>query len=171
LLTAVVVDGLFFPQRQALGFDARESTPGLKRKLVFLNAESRSLRRAALSAERVLEIKISTNTIERICLNVGADLESAAAADNWHGVMDGEAIVPQVAIVSHDGGRIRTRRTGCGAGVHLDGKGWNETKNAIFVSAASETSDVAPESSPPKCFFDPSHVAKLTETAEIKENT
>ena len=116
-----------------------------------------------------MEIKVSTNTIERICLDVGADLESAAA-ENWQGIMEGEAIVPQVAIVSYDGGRIRTRQTGHGPGVHLDGKGWNETKNAIFVSANSETSDVDPEPSPPECFFDPSHVAKLTETAKTKEN-
>ena len=116
-----------------------------------------------------MEIKVSTNTIERICLDVGEDLESAAA-DNWQGVLQGEAIVPQVAIVSYDGGRIRTRQTGRGPGVHLDGQGWNETKNAIFVSATSETSDVDPEPSPPQCFFDPSHVAKLTETAKNKEN-
>jgi len=151
-----------------LGFDSRQSTPGLKRKLVFLNAESRSLKRAAITAERVLEIKVSTNTIERICLDVGADLEAASEAD-WKGVIDGEAIVPQVAIVSCDGGRIRTRKTDCGPGVHLSGKGWNETKNAIFVSATSEASEVDPEPSPPACFFDPTHVAKLTETAKNKE--
>lgn len=102
-------------------------------------------------------------------MDVGEDLESAAA-ENWQGVIDGEAITPQVAIVSYDGGRIRTRQTGRGPGVHLDGKGWNETKNAIFVSATSETSVVDPEPSPPKCFFDPSHVAKLCETAKNKEN-
>ena len=116
-----------------------------------------------------MEIKVSTNTIERICLDVGEDLESAAA-ENWEGVIDGEAIVPQVAIVSCDGDRIRTRQSGQGPGVHLSGKGWNETKNAIFVSATSETSETDPEPSPPKCFYDPAHVAKLTETAKSKEN-
>jgi hypothetical protein len=116
----------------------------------------------------VLGVEISTNTIERICLDVGADLETACEGD-WKGVMDGEAIVPQVAIVSYDGGRIRTRQTDCGPGVHLSGKGWNETKNAIFVSATSETSLADPEPSPPECFFDPAHVAKLTETAKNKE--
>jgi hypothetical protein len=93
-----------------------------------------------------------------------------SATENWKGVLDGEAVVPQVAIVSYDGGRIRTRKTGCGPGVHLSGKGWNETKNAIFVSATSETSQVDPEPQPPKCFFNPEHVAKLTEMAKTKEN-
>ena len=118
--------------------------------------------------ERVLGLKVSTNTIERICLDVGNDLEKASA-DDWKGVLTGESIVPQVAIVSYDGGRIRTRMPDCGPGVHLSGKGWNETKNAIFVSATSETSLTDPEPNPPKCFFDPVHVGKLTETAKAKE--
>ena len=168
MLIAVDVDGLFFPQRVNLGLDSRESTPGFKRKLVFINAETRSLKRSATLAERVIGFKVSTNTIERICLDVGDDLE-ASANEDWQGVLDGEAIVPQVAIVSYDGGRIRTRKTGCGPGVHLNGQGWNETKNAIFVSATSETSPADPEPEPPKCFFNPEHVAKLTEMAKIKE--
>ena len=168
LLIAVDVDGLFFPQRMTLGLDSRQSTPGFKRQVVFMNAETRSLKRSSALIERTLGLKISTNTIERICLNVGNDLE-VASQENWSGVLDGESVVPQVAIISHDGGRIRTRKTGCGPGVHLSGKGWNETKNAIFVSATSETSSLDPEPQPPKCFFDPTHVAKLTETAKTKE--
>jgi hypothetical protein len=153
-----------------LGIDTRESTPGLKRKAVFINAETRSLKRSKELLSRVLEIETSTNTIERICLEVGNELE-AAAVEGWKDVLNGEVTVPQVAIVSYDGGRIRTRKTGCGPGVHLSGKGWNETKNAIFVSATSEPSLTDPEPRPPKCFFDPEHVTKLTEMARAKENT
>ena len=137
--------------------------------MVFLNAESSSLKRASITAKQVLGFDISTNTIERICLDVGSDLELASSQD-WKGVIDGEAIVPQLAIVSYDGGRIRTRQMGQGPGVHLSGKGWNETKNAIFVSASSETSEADPAPTPPKSFFDPAHVARLTETAKAKEN-
>lgn len=119
--------------------------------------------------ERVGGLKVSANTIERICLEVGGELAEAAEQD-WQGVLDGESITPQLAVVSCDGGRIRTRQTGRGPGVHLDGKGWNETKNAIFVSASSETSSADPEPKPPRCFLDRDHVAKLTETAKTKEN-
>ena len=73
--------------------------------------------------------------------------------------LTGEVVVPEVAIVEFDGGRIRTRKEGCGPGVHLSAKGWNETKNAIFVSAASETSTCDPQPKPPACFLDASHVA------------
>ncbi len=58
-----------------------------------------------------------------------------------------------------------------GPGVHLEGKGWNETKNAILVSAESQTSAVDPQPDPPACFLNSQHVAKLTETAKTRENT
>ena len=153
-----------------LGLDARESTPGFKRQAVILNAETRSLKRASIVMDRVVGLSVSTNTIERICLDVGRDLE-AAAKEDWKEVLRGESPVPSLAIVSCDGGRIRTRRSDCGAGVHLIGNGWNETKNAIFVSAQSSVSDTDPESQPPGCFFDPDHVAKLAEKAKTQENT
>ncbi len=152
-----------------MGFDNRESTPGFKRQMVFVNGETRSFKRASLIMERVVGFKVSANTIERVCLEVGNELASAAE-ENWEGVLTGESIVPEVAIVGYDGGRIRTRMPDCGPGVHLSGKGWNETKNAIFVSAASSTSAIDPEPAPPKCFFDPQHVAQLVEMAKTKEN-
>ena len=68
----------FFPQRKALGLDPRESTPGFKRQLVVLNAETRSLKRVKVVAARVLGQRVSTNTIERICLDVGDDLDFSA---------------------------------------------------------------------------------------------
>lgn len=113
-------------------------------------------------------LQISANTIERICLDVGHDLMEAEQGQ-WQSVLSGQVAVPQVAIVEFDGGRIRTRQPGHGPGVHLSAKGWNETKNAIFVSASSSTSDVDPDPKPPACFLDREHVAKLTEKAKIKE--
>lgn len=138
--------------------------------MVILDAETRSLKRASIVMKRVVGLDVSTNTIERVALEVGNDLE-AAEKEHWHNVLTGEVTVPSVAIVEFDGGRIRTRKTGCGPGVHLDAKGWNETKNAIFVSATSETSQVDPQPDPPACFLDADHVAKLTEKAKSKENT
>lgn len=168
LLIAVAVVGLFFPQRELLGLDTRESTPGFKRQVVILNAETRSLSRASVVMQSVLDFSVSTNTIERICLEVGEDLTAAEQA-KWQAVLTGEVPVPELAIVECDGGRIRTRKTGCGPGVHLSGKGWNETKNAIFVSATSATSLIDPAPDPPACFLDRNHVAKLTETAKARE--
>lgn len=136
--------------------------------MVILNAETRSLKRAALVMKSVVGLAVSTNTIERVAGEVGNDLE-AAASRGWKDVLTQEVTVPQLAIIEFDGGRIRTRKTGCGPGVHLDNKGWNESKNAIFVSATSHVSTSDPQSLPPACFLDRGHVAKLTEQAKTKE--
>jgi hypothetical protein len=64
---AVAVDGLFFPQRIKMGFDSRQSTPGFKRQLLFVNGETRSFKRASVLKDRVHGMKVSPNTIERIC--------------------------------------------------------------------------------------------------------
>ncbi len=153
-----------------MGFDSREATPGFKRQIVILNAETRSLKRASIVMKDVVGLCVSTNTIERISLEAGEEL-AAAKEDDWSEVLTGEVVVPQVAIVLNDGGRIRTRQMGCGPGVHLEKEGWSETKNAAFISVTSETSDVDPEPQPPACFLNAEHVAKLTEQATTAENT
>ncbi len=167
---AVIVDGLFFPQREALGLDPRESTPGFKRQLMILNGEIRSLKRVSIVMQHAFGLEVSPNTVDRITLEVGDDLQ-AAEQEKWKLVLKGEVTIPALAIVEFDGGRIRTHKTGCGPGVHLEAKGWNETKDAIFVSATSETSAVDPQPEPPACFLDSEHVAKLTEKAKTKEKT
>lgn len=151
-----------------MGFDARESTPGFKRHVVLLCAETRSYKRASIVLRRLTGLDASANTLERIALDVGEDLKTAEN-DKWTSVLQGEVPVPSLAIVALDGGRIRTRQPDHGPGVHLRGKGWSETKNAIFVSATSETNDADPQPDPPPCFLDPDHVAQLTEHAKTKE--
>lgn len=138
--------------------------------MILLDAECRSLQRASIVMKRVVGLEVSPNTIERVALEVGNDLE-LAEQEGWRNVLSGEVPVPSVAIVEFDGGRIRTRKTGCGRGVHLNAKGWNETKNAIFVSATSETSESDPQPQPPPCFLDPDHVAELAEKAKTREKT
>jgi hypothetical protein len=136
--------------------------------MILLCAETRSFKRASIVMKRVVGLDVSANTIERVALDVGNDL-AIAEMQQWQSVLDGEVTVPSLAIAEFDGGRIRTRKTGCGPGVHLDSKGWNETKNAILVSATSETSEVDPQPLPPACFLDSDHVADLTEKAKTKE--
>jgi len=116
----------------------------------------------------VLGESVDENTIERLCQDAGCEL-SQIKENDWKEVLTGEVIAPELAIVEFDGGRIRTRQEGCGTGVHLEGKGWNETKNVVFVSATCETSVVDPQPEPPECFRDRKHVAKLAEQAIHRE--
>lgn len=114
-----------------MGMDSREVTPELTRAVIHLAAEIRSFGRTEVTIEKVLGLKVSDSTVRRLAKQVGqelADLEQAVER------LDGkEAVVPELAVVSCDGGRIRTREPGCGRGVHLAGEnGWRETKNASF---------------------------------------
>jgi hypothetical protein len=64
-----------------MGFGSRQSTPGFKRQLIFINGETRSFKRASLLMDRVNGLKVSPNTIQRICLEVGQKLANATAAE------------------------------------------------------------------------------------------
>jgi hypothetical protein len=111
--------------------DSREVTPELTRAVIHLTAEIRSFERAEVTTEKVLGHKVSRSTIRRLAQQVGGELAELAEQDQRSD--EKEVVVPEVAVVSCDGGRIRTRKPGQGRGVVLSGeKGWRETKNASF---------------------------------------
>ncbi len=103
--------------------------------MVCLAAEVRSFKRAEVITEQVLGHKVPCSTIRRLVKQVGQELADGKAlpapSDNKKVVK--EVVVPEAAVVSCDGGRIRTREPGRGRGVVPSGeKGWRETKNASF---------------------------------------
>lgn len=106
-------------------------TPGLTRAVVHLAGEVRSFDRTATATERVLGQKVPQSTVRRLANQVGQELSEQARGKQRR---DGkQAVAPQAAVVSCDGGRIRAREPGCGRGVRLSGEtGWRETKNASF---------------------------------------
>ena len=132
-----------------MGMDSRQVTPELTRAVVHLSAEVRSFNRAAITIEKVLGQKMSQSTIRRLTNQVGRELAQIEQHEAPTG--DQEVIVPEVAVVSCDGGRIRTRQPGQGRGVCLSGEnGWRETKNAslermTFSENHSGEEDPCPE--------------------------
>lgn len=103
---------------------------------------------------------LSAKTIERVVGQVGAELRHQHARNS----ASKEVLVPDVAVVSCDGGRIRTRAAKRGPGVH--DPAWRETKNASFEKM---TSPARLEQDPcavlPDTFRQVSHVAKIAEKA------
>lgn len=114
-----------------MGFDSREVTPELTKAVIHLVSEIRSFERVETTTKRVLGQKISRSTARRLAKQVGLELAELEESPQR---ADGKAVmVPEIAVVSCDGGRIRTREPGHGRGVHLSGEtGWRETKNASF---------------------------------------
>lgn len=143
-----------------MGLDSRQCTPEFIRIATQLGAETRSFERAAVTMKYTLGFGLSAKTIERLIEQVGEELSHDHAQD----IMGKEIVIPEVAVVSCDGGRIRTREPGRGPGVH--DPAWRETKNASFEKM---TSSVPLEEDPcprlPDTFRQVSHVANIAETA------
>jgi hypothetical protein len=143
-----------------LGLDSRESTPHLVRVAMHLAAEIRSFERAEVLTHRALGHALSAKTIERLVHQVGVELSEWQQRE----ANEKEVLVPEVAVVSCDGGRLQTRETGHGPGVH--GPKWRESKNASFERMTSaEAGGADPCPTLPDTFREVAHVAQIAEKA------
>jgi hypothetical protein len=151
-----------------LGFDARELTPRVVRKIVVLAAETRSFKRCVIAA-READVEVSAKTVQRVVHDVGRELAERrdAAPRQNQALAERPEEPPELAVVECDGGRIRCRQPGHGPGVHLDSTGWREDKNACLIRAKRQTFEEDPQPEPPDCFCDPQHVAKIAETEAL----
>jgi len=144
-----------------MGLDSREITPELTSAIAFLASEIRSFGRTAVALRRMLKQGVSTSTVRRIAEEVGLELTEEALDGG-----DPEVVVPQAAVVSCDGGRIRTRQPGHGRGVHPSGEnGWRETKNASLERMTLPDPGGGEDPCPdlPTTFRTAARVAKITE--------
>lgn len=132
-------------------------------------AQTRAFGKAAIVMADVAGQPVSAKTIERVIHDVGQELAARrdAAPQSGQALAKTPADFPDLAIAECDGGRIRTREPDHGPGVHLSGKGWNETKNACLIRARRQTFAEDPQPEPPECFCDPQHVAKIAETESL----
>lgn len=148
-----------------MGLNSRHLTPELTGAVVHLAAEVRSFERAEVATEKVLQQKVSQSTIRRVAKQVGRELAEWEELDAHSDSQ--EVIVPQVAVVSCDGGRIRTRESGGGRGVRLSNEtGWRETKNASLERMSAHPQHVPGEDSCPELptsFCTAQKVAQLAE--------
>lgn len=152
-----------------MGFDARELTPTVVLRIAVLAAETRSFERAEKSASEGAGLEVSAKTIERVVHEVGRELQQRrdAHANSGDALARRPEEPPDLAVVECDGGRIRTRESGHGPGVHRSGEGWREDKNACLIRAKRRVFPEDPQPEPPACFRDPKHVAKIAETEAL----
>jgi hypothetical protein len=128
------------------------------RVTMHLAAEARSYERAEALMQHVLGHCLSAKTIERLVKQIGPELAARQQTER----NEKQVVEADVAVVSCDGGRIHTRETGHGPGVH--GARWRETKNASFERmTAANAGDEDPCPALPQTFRDLAHVAKIAE--------
>jgi hypothetical protein len=137
----------------------------LVRAVIHVAAATRSYQQASSLLEQTLGPTLSPKSIERLTNQVGAELaQEFQAEDRASPGAAREVVVPEVAVVSCDGGRVHTREPGHGPGVHH--ACWRETKNALFERmAVSQATEQDPCPLLPDTFRQVGHVAKIAETA------
>jgi len=152
-----------------LGFDSREVTPLLAKKIIVIAADTRSFVRAKKVLEKGAGCSVSAKTIERVVGDLGRELAERRDTDprSDDALAHAPAEPPDLAVVECDGGRIRTREPGHGPGVHFQGESWRETKNACLIRARRKTYEEDPQPNPPACFLESKHVAKIAETEAL----
>lgn len=124
-------------------------SPGVRKKVVQVAAETRSFARAEIVLDVVGEIELSGRHIGRLAKAVGttlAEQQQQCAVDHQEKQLPVEVEnPPELAVVEFDGGRIFTRKEDEGTGVHAPA--WRESKNALFLRMKSDrhSSDPAPQ--------------------------
>lgn len=130
---------------------------------MHLAGDIRSYARAATAMERVLGHGLSPKTIERLVQEVGEELREQQESTT----SGQEVVIPKLAVVSCDGGRLHTREPGHGPGVFHPQ--WRETKNASFERMqAQEASTDDPCPQLPETFRRVEKVASLAESAALE---
>ena len=151
-----------------LKIDQREYSPTVLDKIAFAGGSSGSWQKAARALAKLATLDISAKEVSRITLQIGQELlerqERDAAFQQRRQLAATNAQPVDIACVEVDGGRMRTRLSGQGRGVHEHS--WKETKVAALwrMTGATFSSDPHPE--PPRCFLDPKHVPQMVR--EIK---
>lgn len=143
--------------------DGHSYTPALLSRIVTLAGRLSSFEQVAVALEVAADVKVSGRHVQRLTQEVGADL--ARRRDEQTELYRRRQLSPQekqppaVAVVEVDGGRLGTRRSGAGPGVHQPRT--KEDKIACLLSLRSAVHAVDPEPEPPAVFRDARRVARL----------
>jgi hypothetical protein len=154
--------GIFFPLRPALRLDGHSYTPALLQRIVTLAGRLASFEQVAVALEIAADVKVTGRHVQRLTQEVGADLarQRDEQADRYrHRALPPQAAPPPVAVVEVDGGRLGTRQTGAGPGVHQPQA--KEDKIACLVGLRSDVHAADPQPEPPPAFRDARRVARL----------
>lgn len=131
--------------------------------ILYATTEVKSHNKAAKMLDVLDDLSISGRHVNRLAEEIG--LEMAAQRDRQvddfvhHRRQPPTAPAPEVAVIGLDGGRVMTRASGQGTGVH--GQGWKEDKVACLQTMTGATFDADPHPQPPRCFLDAPQVDEM----------
>jgi hypothetical protein len=119
----------------------------------------------AAFAMSLCDVTISARHVQQLTQEVGTAMVAARDAQaeaRRHRVLEPRAATtPAVVVVEVDGGRLRTRASGCGPGVHqAQGK---EDKIACLATLTAVAGEVDPCPEPPPSFVEPRRIQRLVQ--------
>jgi hypothetical protein len=131
--------------------------------MIALAGRLRSFEQAAIALQLAAEVTVSGRHLQRLTHEVGTDLaqqrDSQAARYRRRELPTRVEQPPALAVVEVDGGRLSTRQTGAGPGVHQVQP--KEDKIACLLSMRSEVHASDPQPEPPPSLRDAPRVARL----------
>jgi hypothetical protein len=156
-----------------LKLDEHGYSPTMMHHILYATAEVKSHNKAAKLLDVLDDLSISGRHVNRLAEEIG--LEMAAQRDRavedfvHHRRQPPTAPAPEVAVIGLDGGRVLTRESGQGTGVH--GQGWKEDKVACLQTMKGATFDADPHPEPPKCFLDAPKVDQMVRDIQANHGT
>jgi hypothetical protein len=139
-----------------LRIDSHDFSPAIFGKILRATARSTSFAAAAESLADEAEIDISSRQAGRIAHEVGEQLrherDRRVEASQEAGVAPEVPVVPRLAVVAVDGGRLNTRSEVSGQGPGAHAPAWREDKVANFLTMSTEVHDHDPHPELPRCF-------------------
>jgi hypothetical protein len=146
-----------------LKLDEHGYSPTTLFHILYAAAEVKSHNKAAKLLDVLDDLSISGRQVNRLAEEIGtamaAQRDRAVEDFVHHRRQPPTAAAPEVAVIGLDGGRVLTRKSGQGRGVH--GQGWKEDKVACLQTMKGVTFREDPHPEPPKCFLDAPKVDEM----------
>ena len=141
----------------------------MQQKVVYAGIHALSFELAAQDLEQLADLRVGAKQVERLTKRIGqerVEQRDAAVKDfrnrplvEREGVADPGRVVPQVVMVSVDGGRYQNRERDESPGTV--GSHWRESKVGVLETLASEVHVSDPDPDLPQCFLDAARTLKM----------
>jgi hypothetical protein len=150
-----------------LRLDSHNFSPAILGKIVRAAARSTSFAAAAESLADEAEVDVSGRQAGRIAHEVGAQLRHdrdrrVEEFQNQQATPE-TPVVPRLAVVAVDGGRLHTRSEEPGQGPGVHDPAWREDKVAHFLTMSTQSHDHDPHPQLPRCFTHKTSVVELVQ--------
>ena len=141
----------------------------MQQKIVYAGVHAASFAQAAQDLEQLADLRVGAKQVERLTEQIGRERvdQRDTAVENFRcrplvereGVANPERVVPQVVMVSVDGGRLQIRERDEPPGT-ADSH-WRESKVAVLETLASDVHASDPDPDLPRCFLDAARTLKM----------